>query len=498
MKERYELFVDGQEASARGGGYFEIENPATGQPVTEVAEGKAEDIRWAVEVATDAFKDGRWSRMEPRERCRILNRAAQYLAEAADELAEIETLSTGRPIREMRAQLKRVPEWLEYFGALIQGLEGAVPPFSGPYLNYVRRVPLGVVGQLTPWNHPLLIAMKKVAPALATGNSLVIKPSELAPVAVLELARICTEAGVPKGVINVVPGFGPTAGKALAEHPGLAKLDLTGGTPTGRIVAAVAGRNLIRITAELGGKAPVIVFEDADLEAAVNGAAFAAFIATGQTCVQGARLLVQETVYEAVTQRFVEKARSLRLGDPMDPRTQVGPLVSRGQLDRVAGYVEVARQEGAQILCGGARPQDPALQQGYFYEPTVIGSVTPDMTIVREEVFGPVTCVLPFRDEQHAVALANDSPYGLSAAVWTRDVKRAHRVAQALEAGIVWVNDHHRIDPASPWGGVKDSGMGRENGWEALWEYTQTHSIIINLDPEPFDWYGGKEAVRYS
>lgn len=498
MKERYGAFINGEEAPTKSGKYFEIENPVTRQAVTEVAEGQAEDIEVAVEVATAAFKDGRWSRMEPRERSRILNRAAQYLLDAADDIAEIETLCTGRPIREMRAQVKRTPEWLEYYGALIQGLEGSVPPFSGPYLNYVRRLPLGVVGQLTPWNHPLLIAMKKVAPALAAGNSLVVKPSELAPVAVHELARVCTEAGVPAGVINVVSGFGPTAGKALAEHPGLSKLDLTGGTPTGRIVAAAGGRNLIRVTAELGGKAPVIVFEDADIRQAVAGAAFAAFIATGQTCIQGARLLVQESIYEEVAQRFAEVAQSIRLGDPMDPATQMGPLVSAQQLDRVMGYIEAARQEGAEILCGGERPADPSLADGYYLLPTAIGAATPDMTVSREEIFGPVTVLTPFADEAEAIQLANDSPYGLAAAVWTNDAKRGHRVAQALDVGVVWINDHHRIDPASPWGGTKDSGMGRENGWEALWEYTQTQSIIVNFSSEPFDWYGADEDARYS
>jgi len=421
----------------------------------------------------------------------------------------------------------------------MQTVEGGVTPFAGDFLNYYRRIPLGVVGQITPWNHPLLIAMKKIAPALAAGNSIVVKPSELAPVAVIELGRILSEvsifqfkfccpclnirdmqAGVPPGVVNIVPGFGATAGKALAEHPKLAKVDVTGGTVTGRAIAAAAGRNLIPVTAELGGKAPMIVFDDTDVDDAVNAAAFATFIATGQTCIAATRLLVHERIIEDFKVRFCvlfhlvlatlltakttqaklkAKLEGLKLGDPMDPSTQIGPVISPLQLKRVEDFVEGALKEGATILCGGARPTNlpDSLKAGNYYLPTVIVDVKPDMNVVREEVFGPVTVVLPFKDEQEAIRLCNDSPYGLAAGIFTNDVKRAHRVARQLRVGIIWINDWHKNDPSSPWGGMKDSGFGRENGLECFREYTQTQSIVVNYSTTKSDWFGAGQA-RYN
>mmetsp|Transcript_3277 Transcript_3277/g.5967 ORF Transcript_3277/g.5967 Transcript_3277/m.5967 type:complete len:502 (-) Transcript_3277:143-1648(-) len=501
MKSCYGHFIDGVDDVGTledGRATFDVENPATGETLCRVIAGTEEDVIMAVGAAKRAFESGIWSEMHPRDRARILNKAAELLRERTNDIAMIESLSTGRSLKEMKAQLGRVPEWLEHAGALAVGLEGSVTPFVGPFLSYVRRKPLGVVAQITPWNHPLLIATKKVAPALAAGNCVVMKPSEIAPIAVMELAQILTEAGVPPGVINVVNGMGPATGKALCESPDVSKIDLTGGTQTGRAVCAAAGHNLKPVTAELGGKAPVLVFEDADIERAINGIAFGAFVASGQTCISAARLIVAESIMDQVVSGLVHKAKGIVVGDPLDPHTQMGSIACKRQLDHIEALVDSARDEGASILCGGGRPEglDQSLSAGHFYAPTILGNVTPNMRVFQEEIFGPVLTVTCFRTEEEALSLANDCQFGLGAAVWTSSVARAHRVAHKIEAGIVWINDHHKNDPASPWGGFKDSGMGKENGWESLHAYTKTQSIMVNLSDTGSDWFGG--GTRYS
>ncbi|WP_174802250.1 aldehyde dehydrogenase [Martelella limonii] len=491
-----DLFIGGKSVPAVSGKIFEVEDPATGKRIATVAEGDAADIEKAVEAAEAAFPS--WGGMEAEARARILNRAAEILTRRLPDFIDVEVSQTGRPVREMKAQLQRLPEWYSYFAAVARTHEGSVHPFGRNHLNYTVRKPLGVVGLVTPWNHPLLILTKKVAPALAAGNTLVVKPSELAPLTPIMLAEVLEEAGLPAGVYNVVPGFGATAGAALTSHPRIAKIDLTGGTETGRVVAAAAGKNLIPFAAELGGKASVVIFEDM-ADQAVPAALFASFIAAGQTCVQGARLLVERSIYDDVLKALVERANAIKIGTPSDPKTQMGPMISAKQRDLVEKYVEIGKAEGATLAAGGRRPEGEEYAGGYFYTPTIFCDVKDDMRVAQEEIFGPVVCVLPFETETEAITLANSTQFGLAASVWTRNGARGHRVAGKIEAGIVWINDHHRVDPASPWGGFKDSGLGKENGIVCYESYTKVQSVVANLSEDSFDWFDddGREK-RYS
>lgn len=491
------LFIDGGYRAALSGKTFSVENPKDRSIIAEVAEGDQADIEAAIVAAEKAYPV--WSALTGAERGDIMHRAAEILRRRLPELITIEIDQIGRARREMAAQLARLPEWFSYFGAVARTHEDTVPPFAGNYLNYTRRVPLGVVGHVTPWNHPLLILTKKVAPSLAAGNTMVVKPSELAPITPLLLGEVLKEAGVPDGVYNVVPGFGATAGLALSSHPRIRKLDLTGGTETGKAVAAIAGRNLVKVAAELGGKAALIVFPDTPVKRAVAATLFASFIATGQTCVQGSRLLVHRSIHDEVVAELVRRAGEILIGDPQKEQTQMGPMVSAKQRDIVEKYVRIGIEEGAHLAYGGTRPEGDQFDGGYYIRPTIFTHVTPNMRIAQEEIFGPVVCVIPFDTEEEAIAIANGTEFGLATSIWTRDIARGHRVAHALQSGITWINDHHRIDPASPWGGFKMSGIGRENGLVAYEEYTQIQNVIVNLSDADFDWYANDGAPkRYS
>ncbi|KAH7930718.1 aldehyde dehydrogenase [Leucogyrophana mollusca] len=490
---------------------FVVRNPANGDVLCTVELASSDDVQDAVHHAHETFKSGVWSKAAPITRSLALSRLARALEERSPDLAHIDSLQTGRTIREMNAQLGRLPEWLHYYAALLRTHQAYVAPTQGKLLNYVHRVPLGVVAQITPFNHPLFIAVKKMAPALAAGNSVIVKPSELAPISLLEFAQMAIDAGIPPGVLTILPGLGSTTGNALVSNPLVRKVDLTAGTSTGRALGAIVGSNLAAFTAELGGKAPIVVFEDADLESAVNGATFSALIASGQTCVSGTRLIIHENIFDSFTAAIVEKFKSVtrRMGDPLNPQSAMGSVISPRHLDRIASMIN--RRARGKVLVGGERmlsksPLDGFdFSRGSFFAPTIISDVNIEDELWQEEIFGPVVVMKKFSDEAEGVALANTSKYGLGAGVWTTDLSRAHRVAADIEAGIVWVNSHHRNDPSSPWGGMKESGIGRENGIEALEAYSQSKSVVVNIASSDEsrrndDWFaesGGDEAKRY-
>ncbi|HLG79715.1 MAG TPA: aldehyde dehydrogenase [Bradyrhizobium sp.] len=489
-------FVDGREIEAGNGELLDVRNPATGEVIAKIPNSTAADVDRAMKSARAAFESREWGGMDVRARARLVNRLADAFEANLDQLYRLETLNNGRPVNETRAQLSRLPDFFRYFAGLALARRDSVIPVEGSYLNYTLRTPIGIVANCTPFNHPLMILCKSLAAVLASGCVTVVKPSEYTPLTTLKLARIFADAGLPPGVFNVVLGLGHSAGRMLAEHPDINKLVLTGGTEAGRIAGSAAAKVFAHQTLELGGKTPVMVFDDFDVDRAVNYAAFGAFIGAGQTCVCASRHLVQASIYDEFVAKLKAKTESIRLGDPFDPATQLGPVISAKQRDRVLSYCNFGVVDGAKLMAGGGAAKVPGHENGYFVQPTVFADVTSDMRIFQEEVFGPFTSVTRFTDEADALRLANDSPFGLAAAIRTRDVARAHRVAAQVKAGIVWVNDHHRLDPASPWGGVDDSGVGREFGTESFNDHFNVKSVMVATHDQPFDWYRDTATQR--
>ena len=479
-----QLFIDGQWADSASGRTFETPNPATGEILARVAEGEAEDINRAVRAARTAFEAGPWSRMTPSERGRIIWRIGDLILEHLDELAQLESLDNGKPFAVARAaDVPLSADMFHYMAGWATKIEGNTINISVPYMpganfhSYTLREPVGVVGQIVPWNFPLLMAAWKVAPALATGNTVVLKPAEQTPLTALRLAELIAEAGVPDGVVNVVPGFGETAGAALAAHHDVNKVAFTGSTEVGKLIVQAAAGNLKKVSLELGGKSPNIVFDDAD-PAAIAGAASAIFFNHGQCCVAGSRLYVQQGSFNEVVNGVAEIAKSIKLGPGLEQDTEMGPLVSDEQLRRVTGLVQSGMAEGAKAVAGGGGRHG---NRGYFVEPTVLTNTHPEMTVVREEIFGPVVVAAPFSDLGEVAAAANDTPYGLGAGIWTKDISKAHALAKKLRAGSVYINCYNVFDAALPFGGYKQSGWGREMGHEVLENYTEIKAITTLL-----------------
>ena len=483
--EQLQHFIGGERVTPKSGEYFESTNPATRQPLYRAARGNAADIDRAVAAAKAAFEDSRWRDLSQTRRGHLLRRLGDLIGENAEELARMEVLDNGKLLREMRGQLASLPEYYYYYAGLADKIQGDVVPTSDrKVLNYTSREPLGVVGAITPWNSPLTLTTSKLAPALCVGNTVVIKPSEYTSRSALRLAELTVEAGFPAGAVNVVTGFGAEAGQALVDHPDLAKISFTGSTATGARIAAATASRFIGSTLELGGKSPNIVFDDADVANASMGVVAGIFAAAGQTCIAGSRVFAHRAVYDELLERVAERAKTIRIGDPLDDATELGPLAFADQRDKVAGYVDLGRSEGARVVTGGNACDGGGLG-GYFYEPTVLVDVDNDMRVVREEIFGPVAAIMPFETEEEVTRLANDTEYGLAAGVWTTNLSRAHRMASRLEAGTVWVNTYRAMSPMSPRQGFKSSGVGIEHGTETIKEYTRLKSVWINTSEDP-------------
>ena len=473
------LLINNRWVAAESGRTFGTINPSTGEEICQVAEADSADVDKAVKAARNAFENGPWRKMPASERGRLLHRFADLMEKNADELARLESLDNGKPYAVAKAvDVPASISCYRYFAGWADKVHGKTIPIDGNYFCYTKHEPVGVVGQIIPWNFPLLMQAWKLAPALATGNTVVMKPAEQTPLSALRIGELIVEAGFPEGVVNMLPGYGPTAGAAIASHMDVDKVAFTGSTEVGHLIMGAAARtNLKRVTLELGGKSPNIVFADTDIDEAVEGAHFGLFFNHGQCCCAGSRVFVEEKIYDQFVERSGARARKRTVGDPFDPTTEQGPQVDQAQFDKVMGYIESGRSEGAKLVCGGSRVGD----RGYFIEPTVFADVDDEMTIAREEIFGPVMSVIPFKSVDEVITRANRTNYGLAAAVWTRDIKKAHAIADSVRAGTVWVNCYNVLDPRAPFGGFKQSGIGRELGEYGLQQYTEVKTVIVKL-----------------